>query len=97
MASLPLVQVIWDDAHADASESLTRDDVLLKHRAAVFQTVGWLLREDEKGISVANERCMDEGDEVYRGRTFVPKSLIRSIVPLIKPRKPKKVDKPPEV
>lgn len=92
-----LVLVVWDDAHADASEALSLDDVAVKHRAATFQTVGWLLRNDELGVSVANERCLDQGDEVYRGRTFVPKSLVRSITPVVKPRKKRSnLNPPPE-
>lgn len=91
---LPLVLVVWDDAHADASEALSLDDVAVKHRAAVFQTVGWLLRDDGLGVSVANERCLDQGDEVYRGRTFIPRSLIKSIVAVIKPRKKKEPVQP---
>lgn len=90
-----LVLVVWEDAHADASEALSLEDMAVKHRAAVFQTVGWLIIEDEKGVSVANERCLDAGDEVYRGRTFIPKSLIRSVTPVFKPRKPKLAPKPP--
>lgn len=92
-----LVLVAWDDAHADASEALSLEDMAVKHRAAVFQTVGWLIIEDEKGVSVANERCLDAGDEVYRGRTFIPKSLIRSVTPVLKPRRKPLASKPTSV
>lgn len=81
-----LVKLTWRDAHADSSEVLSRDDVATRHRPALFETVGWLLMDDELGVSVANERCVDAGDEVYRGRTFVPRSLIKSIEPIKKKR-----------
>ena len=89
-----LAHVVWDDAQSTATESVSLKDIDHHHRSAVMQTVGWLLKEDEKGVSVANERCLDEGDETYRGHTFIPSSLVRSVTPVIKPKvsRKKKVD-----
>lgn len=94
---LPYVIVVWDDAHGSATGVVTLKDI--PHKPIVMQTMGWLLREDEKGISLANERCLDEGDESYRGHTFIPRSLVKSITPfkIATPRKKKKVDPPPQV
>lgn len=88
---LPFVVVVWDDAHSSAVIPVTVKDIGLEHRASVFQTVGWLLQDDTVGVSIANERCLDQGDETYRGHTFIPRSLIRSInhFNLTRPRKPK--------
>jgi hypothetical protein len=88
--------VVWDDAHGSATTDVTLED--LDHTPIVMTTVGWLLREDEKGVSVANERCEEHGKMVYRGHTFVPRSLIRSCtkMTLARPRRAKRPAVPPE-
>ncbi len=57
----------------------------------VVQTFGWIIIDNETGLRVANERSLDNGNEVYRGLTFVPRGMIRSITPykLVKPRQTK--------
>jgi hypothetical protein len=84
--NLPFVVVVWDDAHGSSTTDVTIED--LDHKPLVMTTVGWLLREDERGISVANERCEEGGKMVYRGHTFVPKAMVRSATPmkLVRPR-----------
>jgi hypothetical protein len=91
-----LVLAIWDDAWGDAHEIVTIDDASLKHRPTVMQTVGWLLMDTEKGVSLFNERCLDQGEESYRGRTFIPRAMVRSVTPVIKPRKARKRPPAPE-
>jgi hypothetical protein len=76
----PLVLVVWDDAQSSGIAPVSADDV--PHRPSVMQTVGWVLRDDPAGISVANERCMDVGEEYYRGNTFILRVLIKSVTPL---------------
>lgn len=90
MSGPVLVKVVWDDAWGEAEESFFYKDTHVKHHPVVMHTVGWLLIDDEKGISIACERCLDEGEENYRGRTFIPKSLVRSITPIVKGRNTKK-------
>ena len=87
MDSPTLVLVVWDDAWGDAHESVSLEDAHLKHRPTVMQTVGWLLRDDEQGVSLFNERCLDQGEESYRGRTFILRAMVKSVMPVIKPRK----------
>lgn len=96
MASPQLVIVVWDDAWADGTDSIGEGDHDPKHRPTVMQTIGWLLRDDEKGVSLFNERCLDKGEEIYRSRTFILRSMIRSITPfnLTKPRQKKPLDNP---
>lgn len=86
-----LVKVIWDDAWGEAEESFFYKDAHTKHHPVVMHTVGWLIIDDEKGVSIANERCLDDGEENYRGRTFIPKSLVRSVTPIVKTRAKRKV------
>lgn len=89
MTKVPFAIVVWDDAHGSATEDVTIE--ALDHTPMVMTTVGWLLREDERGVSVANERCEEGGKMVYRGHTFIPKAMVRSctVMKLVRPRKPK--------
>lgn len=93
------VSVIWDDAWADATDSVGERDHDSKHKATVMETTGWLVRDDNLGVSIFNERCLDEGDGSYRSRTFVPRAMIKDIIhwKLTKPRKVKPKLKPLEM
>lgn len=86
MQEFPLVIVTWNDAWGNAHEDVNPQDVAEGHKPTVMQTVGWLLREDDLGVSLFVERAV-EGS--YRGRTFIPKAMIKEIKPVIKPRKPR--------
>ena len=92
-----LVIAVWDDAWADSSDFCTPKDVHMKHKATVMETIGWLLGDDKEGVSIFNERCLDDGQEQYRGRTFIPRPLIRSVTPfkLASIRKPRYAKTPP--
>ena len=83
----PLVVVTWRDAHGSATEVHTEHD--LDHKPLVMTTYGCLLRQDEVGITVANEWC---GKGEWRGLTFVPAELIERVEQLlpspVRPRKP---------
>lgn len=86
-----LAIVIWLDAWAESGDATSVLDVHEKHRATIMQTIGWILQDDDAGISIFNERCLDEGEEVYRSRTFIPRLMVRSTTPvnLSRPRKPR--------
>lgn len=83
--ALPLVIVEWLDAWTNEL-GVTVEDVGASHRPVKVQTIGWLLKDDEVGVSLANEH-FDDGS--YRGRTFILRSMIASVTPfsLTKPRK----------
>lgn len=89
MVAPVLSKVVWWDAWADGSDIATLNDAHEKHKATLMETLGWLLVSDEKGVSIFNERCLDKGDESYRSRTFIPRAMIQSVTPVIKPRKPR--------
>ncbi len=82
--TLPLMVVEWDDAHVEADVPINLDTVRDSHKPTVVTAIGWLLREDEVGVSIANEFY----ESCYRGRTFIPSAMIRSAtrVRLSKPR-----------
>lgn len=75
----PFCVVIWDDAWGDAVQSATPQDAHEKHMPTVMETRGWVLVDDPKGVSVFTERCLDKDEEYYRGRSFIPRAMIRSV------------------
>jgi hypothetical protein len=81
--------LVWDDAHGKGADYVSHSTLHESHRPTVMQTLGWVLRDDEVGVSIANERCMDDGEDYYRGYTFVPRSLVKSLTPfaLSRPRR----------
>lgn len=73
----PLVALTWMDAHGTATNTYELHE--LPHKALEIVTYGLLLREDEAGVSIAAEDC---GGGCFRGVTFVPAALVKSIKPL---------------
>lgn len=82
MTTKPLVICTWLDAHGTGIGALREHE--LPHEALEIHTVGWVLRQDEKGISLAAEECEDGA---WRGVTFVPQVLIKSVKPVLPPRR----------
>jgi len=82
VTKLPLVVVEWDDAWT--TETPATLDGHLVHKPERVTTIGWLLKDDEIGVQLANEFY----DETYRGRTFVPRAMVVKVTPfkLTKPR-----------
>lgn len=68
--------VVWDDAHGSATKDVTEKE--LPHAPVVMKTLGWLLRQDDIGISIANEVFYEDGVAYFRGHTFIPAKMIRS-------------------
>lgn len=83
--SLTLAVVSWADAFVDADTPINLETVRDAHKPTIVTTIGWVLWQDEVGISICNEFY----DQTYRGRTFIPAAMIISVVPynLSKPRK----------
>ena len=73
---LPLVAVLWNDAHGTAAVPVDEGTVHEHHKPVQLVTIGWPLRWDEEGISLANE--IDEDGE-YRGHTFILRSMVADI------------------
>lgn len=77
----------WLDAHgSDGTISAHEID----HKPYQFTTVGYLLRSDEVGVSLASE--MGE-DGKYRDITFIPRAMIVKEFP-ISPKNPRKKHEP---
>lgn len=89
--------VIWEDARGSGIEAVSTKD--LPHKPCLMETRGWILRDDEAGVSICNERYLDPDDSDYfRGHTFILRSMIRSVdyKNLTRLRK-KNVKAPPEI
>lgn len=80
----PFVCVSWDDAHGNAGTAFSLHEI--PHASVQIDTYGFLLREDEKGVSVVNEVCHDG---TYRGYTYVPRALIIAVEHVAGPAKPR--------
>lgn len=89
-----LVMVEWDDANTGNEDTVTPDTLDALHKPIIIHTLGWVMREDEIGITLCNEWYHG----AYRGRTFVPRGMIRSITPytLTKQRTPRPSNRPPK-
>lgn len=70
----PFAILVWDDAFV-ANGEVTVDEI--SHHPIRFYSVGWVLREDEGGVSIAAEWSPDQGN--FRGVTFVPKGMVREV------------------
>ena len=83
-----LVLVFWLDAWADDDNFATTHGITATHAPLPVQTLGWLVHEDELGVSIANEHSTADGSDTWRGRTFIPKAMIKDVIPynLTKPR-----------
>jgi hypothetical protein len=83
----------WLDAWCDGVDDTTFDKVHEKHKPMEMETRGWVLLDDEVGVSLFYER---QGDlSSYRGRTFIPRGMIISVTDF--PPKRKARAKKPEV
>ncbi len=93
-------EITWLDAHSPLATVVynIEDEASLKevHSPLMVTTMGWILKDDEEGITLANEYC---GDGDYRGLTFVLRRLIVEVKPITTGRKKKErvvtVDAPP--
>lgn len=84
----PFVLVIWGDAFKQSDEETEEDSA--DQAPVLCYTVGWLVRDNEKGLAVYSE-FSPEHSKPWRDRTFVPKGMLIEVIELPKPtRRPKK-------
>lgn len=83
-------QIFWLDAWCDGVDDVSLEKAIEKHKPLEMETRGWILVDNEVGVSLFVERTADQ--ESYRGRTFIPRGMIKSIEdfpPIRKKRKRK--------
>ena len=79
MAKPILSEVTWDDAWVDGDSPVDPLEVRISHKPQVIKTIGYILLQDEVGISIANEHYDTEGVTFYRGRTFIPAGMVKKV------------------
>ena len=84
----PAVVVLWNDAHArNQAVEYTEDEVRHVHRPEPCRTLGLLIQEDEKGVSLYTE---ETGADVVRGANFIPAALIQEVIRLGMLKRPRR-------
>lgn len=73
------VIIEWNDAWEDQAAV---DPADIEHKPVVQRTIGFLIRKDKKGATLATEYAVDGSG--LRTTNFIPKGMIVSITPLTK-------------
>ena len=76
MKPVPLgqfVQIDWQDATSSATLPFHAER---DHKPIIMHTRGWVLCQDKTGISVASEHYTEEGQDHFRGWTFIPAGMV---------------------
>lgn len=95
MQDFPLVLVHWNDAWADSHDWASAEEVGVAHQVLKMVTVGWMLADNEKGISLFCEKSVEDGR--FRGRTFIPRPMITKVEPVLVKKVTKKKKEAPHV
>ena len=74
----PPVAVFWHDAH-ESNEETTRSEVV--HEPETQVTIGFLIRSDKVGVSLACEYNSDD-PRLLRTTNFIPRGMVQRIVRL---------------
>jgi hypothetical protein len=82
------VTVVWEDAWAEGVDDTTIELAHQRHKPLEMETRGWLLVDDDVGVSLFYERCLEP--LTYRGRTFIPRAMIRKVEDFPRPRQARK-------
>lgn len=90
LSKLPLVCVVWNDAHGSAIGEYTVAEAKRDfHKPAPVHSFGLLVSDDAEGVTI----CMDdtsqpsEPAETYRGLSFIPRAMVVDVIPQPMPRR----------
>ena len=75
-----LVKVQWLDAFGEVDKTIYSEHEI-SHEPLILESVGWLLREDESGITIAMD-CDTREDFTYRNVGFIPAQMIKEVATL---------------
>ncbi len=91
LAPLPLCCVVWDDAHGSAGGEFTAEEIERDlHQPAVITSFGLLVCQNERGVTIAQEITSGtDAEPTFRGLGFVPAGMLREVVMLGVPRRPR--------
>ncbi len=84
LSKCPLVCVVWYDAHTLQAGEYTLEEIDDSfHEPALIHTYGLLVRDNEKGVTIAQEWTNPEdSNPTYRTLGFVPKGMIKEVIHL---------------
>ena len=71
--------VWWNDPQGSSTDVINSANLQAKHKPILMETMGWIIRDDEAGISICNERYQENGEWQYRGHTFIIRSLVTKV------------------
>lgn len=91
MLGSELYACVWKDAHGSTGTIEAHE---VDHKAYVYTTIGYLVRTDEIGVSIAFERGEDGR---FRDVTFVPREIVIEEFSLGKLKRPKPRKHPLEI
>ena len=85
---VPFALVQWDDAWKSAVTDTTLETAGDDHKPVPCLSHGWVIRDDEKGVQLANEYSPNG---TYRHLAFIPRAMVVSVKPVkwTKVRQPK--------
>lgn len=89
MEKLTKVEVRWNDAHGSDGTIFAYE---VDHKPYIFTTLGYLVRSDEIGISLASEVGQDGK---FRDVTFIPREMVIKETISPKRKKPSNETNPP--
>jgi hypothetical protein len=72
-----IYKIAWQDAYGITGYFYTKREINKLSEEYIVNTVGYKVRETEKGIFMAGER---DGKGKYRDITYIPKILIINII-----------------
>lgn len=75
----------WVDANTGNDDAVTDDTIDNYHKPTIVNTLGWIMKDDEAGITLVNEYY----DQTFRGRTFIPRICVVTVTDF-------KLTKPPK-
>ena len=75
----PLYEVIWSDAESDASWV---DEPIVPLKPTLALTVGFLIREEEHYILMADSYFLEAHSKVISNTTKIPRGMIVEMTPL---------------
>jgi hypothetical protein len=82
---MELYAVVWDDAHGSDGTLAAHE---IDHKPYRYTTVGFFVKSDAVGVSIAFERGEDGK---FRDITFVPRSIVVEEFSLGRLRRPRRV------
>lgn len=85
----PIVVVQWEDADAGSpTTAYAESEIEGVHRTTLCETVGYLLRHDDRGVTVFDDAYEDGGQFWFRGRTFIPAGMVKAVTVLAGAKRP---------